>query len=516
MKKTLLLLVACLFYTMTVDAQQFNKGLPSTLSLAIYTTVDVLEVNNYYYKLETESNNAVNFHGDLRVTKLDISGTIIWSKRYDAGVDSSLVGSTISKTIDIKMVISAYYSPNNVYPPVGETILEIDTAGVVQWSVLFPGFNTTYSPTQIIQLADSSIYICSNHAATIFATVLKLNANATSVSGIGFQNTSSLSEGITYFNYRNNKFTICFYYGDFIVMDTAMNVLSSRKYLIDTSLPYLRQSTTANGDHVFISDAVSGGSLSGKVRVFRSDSLGNLIWAKTITGWNSFTNHTPFQLFDIVQGLNVFENTSGNIVANVLNEGSTCMTLTLDANGNYLSNRITHAAVLKECTNGDYLYASNTSSVTLKQSIVKVNYLNSNPCDSIIDVIVDPGTDSISTSPPSITSTPIAVTMVNLPINVTNTSIVLLSYCSLTAIDQVIHDKGNELSVYPNPASSIIRYELKNKKINSIALYNYLGENISILSRGINEIDLSSVPSGIYFLRATSERNVYSKKIVKY
>ena len=70
----------------TLPAQQFYNYYPSSLNQYVYSETDVLETGNACYKIETESNIAMNFHSNIRIVKAGPNGSIIWIKRYDAGV----------------------------------------------------------------------------------------------------------------------------------------------------------------------------------------------------------------------------------------------------------------------------------------------------------------------------------------------------------------------------------------------------------------------------------------------
>ncbi|HXU28342.1 MAG TPA: T9SS type A sorting domain-containing protein [Bacteroidia bacterium] len=67
-----------------------------------------------------------------------------------------------------------------------------------------------------------------------------------------------------------------------------------------------------------------------------------------------------------------------------------------------------------------------------------------------------------------------------------------------------------DINIYPNPANDKIYIETK-KNID-IALTDLLGNEI--LRTKENEIDVISLPNGIYFLQVKTNENVYSKKII--
>ena len=64
----------------------------------------------------------------------------------------------------------------------------------------------------------------------------------------------------------------------------------------------------------------------------------------------------------------------------------------------------------------------------------------------------------------------------------------------------------NEISIYPNPSSSIIYIKNANKKKKE--LYNSIGQLIFSTSK--NEIDVSNYSKGIYYLRC----GIHTKKII--
>ncbi|MCW3086256.1 MAG: hypothetical protein JWP12_3622 [Bacteroidetes bacterium] len=78
----------------------------------------------------------------------------------------------------------------------------------------------------------------------------------------------------------------------------------------------------------------------------------------------------------------------------------------------------------------------------------------------------------------------------------------------------------NKLTVYPNPANDVVTVQIENVLLNrsaTLSLYNTTGQLISEtrISKEKTEIDLSSLPKGIYFIRLQDEHNVITKKITK-
>ena len=76
-----------------------------------------------------------------------------------------------------------------------------------------------------------------------------------------------------------------------------------------------------------------------------------------------------------------------------------------------------------------------------------------------------------------------------------------------------INLSNNSPKVYPNPFNNIIRINYE-YKIESIELYNTQGKLVYIF-KATNSIDLSTLNKGTYYLKIHSEKEVYTKRIIK-
>ncbi|MEP0265004.1 LamG-like jellyroll fold domain-containing protein [Dokdonia sp.] len=83
--------------------------------------------------------------------------------------------------------------------------------------------------------------------------------------------------------------------------------------------------------------------------------------------------------------------------------------------------------------------------------------------------------------------------------------------CTLS-VDEVVQ---LEFSVYPNPAESIISFSGVHLEETNVTLYNVLGSAIKETRVVNNSIDISEIPTGIYFMVATVNNVRISKKIIK-
>jgi len=81
------------------------------------------------------------------------------------------------------------------------------------------------------------------------------------------------------------------------------------------------------------------------------------------------------------------------------------------------------------------------------------------------------------------------------------------------------HDSVNDrIIIYPNPTSGEVRVESGALRVESVEIFDVMGKNVSRLTSHISHpisIDISYLPSGVYFLRIVTENEVVTKKIIK-
>jgi plastocyanin len=89
---------------------------------------------------------------------------------------------------------------------------------------------------------------------------------------------------------------------------------------------------------------------------------------------------------------------------------------------------------------------------------------------------------------------------------------------------------SEKINIYPNPTNGKFTLQYKgsdthtgnlsgNDQQMNLEIFNILGEKIyglpGFISQTSNEIDLSSVPDGIYFIRINDRKNIYTEKLIK-
>ena len=88
-------------------------------------------------------------------------------------------------------------------------------------------------------------------------------------------------------------------------------------------------------------------------------------------------------------------------------------------------------------------------------------------------------------------------------------------YSELVAVDPELPADVNELIMYPNPTSGLVQMKIESPM--KVYVYTMNGQLVKSaqLETGEKTVDLSALPAGLYQLRATSQDDYYSGKLVK-
>ncbi|SHJ27367.1 conserved repeat domain-containing protein/Por secretion system C-terminal sorting domain-containing protein [Flavobacterium haoranii] len=89
-----------------------------------------------------------------------------------------------------------------------------------------------------------------------------------------------------------------------------------------------------------------------------------------------------------------------------------------------------------------------------------------------------------------------------------------------TTINNVLNNQDfvfeNEFVLYPNPANEIINISTKNQtEINSVEIYNLVGQIVLAIPNTTNKIDVSNLETGTYFIKVNTEKGSTTTKFVK-
>lgn len=87
---------------------------------------------------------------------------------------------------------------------------------------------------------------------------------------------------------------------------------------------------------------------------------------------------------------------------------------------------------------------------------------------------------------------------------------------TIAALKVTDFDFGTHFTLYPNPVKNVLNLQSKdNTKVNSIEIYNTLGQVVLAVPNAISSVDVSSLESGNYFVKVNADLGVSNTKFIK-
>jgi hypothetical protein len=87
---------------------------------------------------------------------------------------------------------------------------------------------------------------------------------------------------------------------------------------------------------------------------------------------------------------------------------------------------------------------------------------------------------------------------------------------TIAALKVTDFDFGTHFTLYPNPVKEVLNFQSKdNTTINSIEIYNTLGQIVLAVPNAISTVDVSSLQSGNYFVKLNTDLGVSNTKFIK-
>jgi hypothetical protein len=231
---------------------------------------------------------------------------------------------------------------------------------------------------------------------------------------------------------------------------------------------------------------------------------------------------------DIIGGLSVSQMYSND--SNLLLTGSADVyaghigfkTVRLDTNLNVTGSRYFNkintwsSASSASCfinSNGEsfhFFYPGNDTVFVIKADSQEMVYCN--------DTLFTPGHVSLSYNyvPYALVCDSISVSLTDLYAEVGNFNLTSINLCDHSS--GIMDQNGvDHVVIYPNPALNKITINMEEGKYKKFQIFNVVGECVmqDELNNITNEIDISSIVSGIYLIRLTKSNQIFQQKLIK-
>ncbi len=87
---------------------------------------------------------------------------------------------------------------------------------------------------------------------------------------------------------------------------------------------------------------------------------------------------------------------------------------------------------------------------------------------------------------------------------------------TVAALSTQDFDFGTYFTLYPNPTKDVLNIQTKQDlEVNSIEIYNQLGQIVMAVTNAVNAVDVSNLASGTYFVKINTEKGSANAKFVK-
>ena len=248
----------------------------------------------------------------------------------------------------------------------------------------------------------------------------------------------------------------------------------------------------------------------------------NSAYAPTVSSYNTISKDTLSNLSFVGISTNnthlnpLFTNPSSNdftlqSTSQAINTGDTTgisnLIPAIDLNGNsrYVGNSIDLGCYENSCSVLNNITTSlNGTTITATENSAGVTYQWLD-CNNNKAIIPNETAQSFT-----------ATTNGNYACQITNGCAIDTTACvSITGVGISENSINNQITVYPNPATTKLSIDNVELKISSIMIIDLTGKTVKTVIPANNTIDVSNLIKGIYFLQVQTEKGVINRKFIK-
>lgn len=446
---------------------------------------------------------------DIAVIKTDSFGSIVWSKTINSPHISGIGGiDDVLETFTGDFLILGLDRDST-----GSSLLvKLDSQGNLVWYKNY-GVGWMHS---LQQAADSGFYLCGDGCHSGIG-LMKVDQNGDTVWTKTIVNGGDDMSGVDIINAYDGNLIIIGYVDpvagarDIVLIksDDNGNLIWQKKIggMLDDQPFNIFE--TDDSSIVITGYTTSFSNGDADVFVITTDSLGNILWAKTYGGSDQ----------DV--GWSIFQDEDGEIVfggetesfGNSFNNG---LVTKIDFSGNVIwSNTFDNAvieSIIKTSDGGFAACGYNQSNYHMH--FLKSDSLGITQCNELsVQIISD--TAAFQESNPVFAYWNCGGPNMLTPISVSGCNLNADTFCLSLGLPSDI--SNNHFSISPNPVATFLKVETNSlQQIESIIIWNIIGEQISSSSfSGLTTVDCRLFPSGIYFVSLQTDKGISVQKFIK-
>jgi PKD repeat protein len=468
---------------------------------------------------------------DIFVSKLDSNGNFVWAKNM--GGNSNDIGYSIVTDIYNNVHFSGYFQGTSDFDP-GLGVMNLTSAGGydIFISKLDSNGNLLWVKSMGANSSDYGLSLTLDISGNVYTTGFYLGTVDFNP-GVGvFNLTSQGSQDIFIskldangnFIWAKSMGGVSTDYGYAITLDASENIYTTGDFRgtadFDPGVGVFNLTGAGNVD-IFVQKMSQCNISSGYSFVYN----GNYSFTNTSSG-NFNQSHWSFGDGNTSTSINPNHTFSAN--------GTFIVVLTVNDsvfNGNcfdYFIDTITVSGVVSpaQCAAGFVMYPdTSTGNITVVNSstgsnltylwnfgdgntstLQNPNHTYSTAGPFYLCLTVDDGNSCIDTYCDSIGSNGVVFKQTGFTINVISPPIIT----GINNTEKII----SEITIYPNPTSNQLIIDSE-QKINEISIIDITGKTLKVYTTSLNSINVSDLPSGIYFIKLITNENTITKKLIK-
>jgi hypothetical protein len=526
MKNITSTIITIFLFAFLCRAQRFQLSIVASQDSFIWSEAFKVTENRSCVILATYFNSQSS--GEIKIIKTSESGNILWHKLYGSNTDISAF--CIEKTFEKGFIIAGSIQSNGYK----FFLLKIDSVGGVIWSKLYDTGQSTDYCYSVQQTSDSGFIMAGPSSSSSGGSlVFKTDSNGTLLWSKKFSNSSLMGIQNAIITTNDELYLLSLTHesngrNGFLLIKTDPNgdTLWS-KFMLYYSIPFYHAFTVTSDGGILIAgpttDSTSGWQFNSLLKL---DSNGNFKWARQISSPGKYIFMTSInQTGD--EGYFI-----SGIVQDSLTLSQNTVALRLDSVGQVLwskaygnpnpADSIYKRTYANEFTDSSFLMIADLeapSQIPDNICLISSDLTGSSDCDdynlncssqNFIPVI----SHEQFTSIPSIASAYPAMIQ-EIPGGNIYTSI-----CNFASITTASHNQTSIL-LSPTPAKGFITINGSGIQFQEVLIFNLFGELTLSAPLSIDnwqlpiDLDVSSLPPGIYFLRAETDHGTLTNKFIK-
>ncbi|HLG34923.1 MAG TPA: T9SS type A sorting domain-containing protein [Bacteroidia bacterium] len=461
---------------------------------------------------------------NVYVIKTDANGDTLWPRTFRGNINATT--NFVKQTYDNGYIVAG--NSNNMW---GGTnyLIRLDSNGDTLWTRIYGGnYDLVVS---VHQTSDNGFIIggitesFGADSADVYLTKTDSNGNIlwTKIYGGGIRNEGAYSFNLT----SDGGFIICGYtssYGaggyDFYLMrtDSGGNPLWVKTFGgADMDIAHSVEQTT-DGGFIVTGSTNSFGVGEYDIYLIRADGNGNLLWSNTYGGINDDGGNCVQQTTD-----------GGYIVAGATNsfgvDSTVVYIVRTDSNGNILWSKTINnagnnsASSIQKTLDQGYIITGVTNNQMLFYTgdvyLIKTDSNGNSGCNENIPSTIVTAVSTIATAQ---SVTILSGGVVGNPQTQVGSGSSITTLCFTNNISE-INNNENTITIFPNPATSEIKFQISKFKVESVVIYDVLGakvfsKDVTAGNKDVLTINTVAFTAGIYFVSIKTKEGIETKKLI--